>query len=134
MESCVGCLFAAYILTHDPGVGIADFFDRVSREAHQVRIPAGDAGVVTRHALADLHQRVLDVTRLLIVLKIFGQLLVRKLPPKPGVPPEQKRHEHDQPAGGKKQQPVASGHPRLGRRVDGFCDQRRGFLGRIWKS
>ena len=134
MESCVGCVFAAYILTHDPGVGITHFFDRVSREAHQVRIPAGDTGVVTGHALADLHQRVLDVTGLLIVLKIFGQLLVRKLPPKPGVPPEQKRHEHDQPAGGEKQQPVASGHPRLGRRVDGFCDRLRGFLGRIWKG
>ena len=36
--------------------------------------------------------------------KIFVQLFIRKLPAEPGVPPEQKRHQNDQPAGEEKQE------------------------------
>ena len=55
---------------------------------------------MTRHALAQLHQRMLDVTRLLPIVEVLVQLLVGELPSEPGVPPEQERHEDDQPAGG----------------------------------
>jgi hypothetical protein len=47
------------------------------------------------HALTELHQRMLYVTRMLFVMQIFADLLVGKLAPKPRVPPEQQRHEHD---------------------------------------
>jgi hypothetical protein len=43
-------------------------------------------------ALAYLHQSLLDVARLLCVVQVFSELLVRKFPAKPGVPPEQKGH------------------------------------------
>ena len=75
MKSRAGCVFAADVLAHDPGVGVADFLNRVRRQANHVRIPARDAGVVPRHALADLHQGMLDVTRLLVVLQVLGSCL-----------------------------------------------------------
>src|SRR5213595_3657912 len=64
-----------------------------------------------RHAFADLHQRVLNMARLLRVLEILTDLLVRELPSEPGVPPEQKGHEHDQPRGHEEQDAIAGGHP-----------------------
>ena len=71
VESCVGCAFTAYILTHDPGVGSTDFFDGVSREAHQVRIPAVTPGHdVSRSPIAPARAECDAVYR----PEIFGQL------------------------------------------------------------
>src|SRR6202011_1758089 len=107
--------------------------DRVGRQANHIWIPVRGTRVTACHALTDLHQGMLDVTRLLFILQVLGELLVRKLTPEPGVPPEQKWHENDQPARGEKKQSVASGHTRLGRGSDGFWVWRRSFLSRVWK-
>ena len=69
------------------------------------------------HAFTDLNQGMLNVASMFVVAQVCSDLLVGKLPPEPGIPPEQKRHQHDQPRGQKKQQTLTRGHamPRLGR-------------------
>jgi hypothetical protein len=62
------------------------------------------------HALAELHESMLDVTRVLIVVQVFADLFVGNLASKPGVPPEQERHEYDQPRGEEEEQSIAGGH------------------------
>ncbi len=94
------------VLSHDPGVGVAHFIHGIGRQANQFRIKARDRRVVFCHALANLHQRVLDVPRMLIILQILGNFGVRERPSKPGVPPEKKRHEHDEPGNEEEQQPL----------------------------
>jgi hypothetical protein len=42
---------------------------------------------------------VLDVARLLVVVEVLSELLVGEMAAKPGIPPEQKRHEDDEPSG-----------------------------------
>ena len=91
------------VLAHDPGVSIADFFYWIARHMYEIGIPLLDRGILMRHPIAHLHQRLLNVPRLLFVVQIFRQLLVGKMPPKPGVPPEQERHENDQPTRGEEQ-------------------------------
>jgi hypothetical protein len=78
------------VLAHHPSVGVTHFVHGIRRQANDIRIPAGYASIVPADTLANLHQGVLDVPRLLVVLEIFGHSLVRKLAAKPGVPPEQK--------------------------------------------
>src|SRR5215472_13689230 len=52
-----------------------------------------------------------------LILEIGGHLLVRQGTAKPRVPPEQERHQDDQPRGKEKQQPIAPRHARpTGRR------------------
>jgi len=51
---------------------------------------------------------------MLLVLQILGQLFVGELAAEPGVPPEQERHQHDQPRGQEEKQPVTRGHARTG--------------------
>ncbi len=64
------------VLAHDPGVRVADFFHGMRRKARELRVPARCARIVAGHALAQLHQSVLDVTGVLVVVQIFGDLLV----------------------------------------------------------
>src|SRR4029077_1934400 len=61
------------------------------------RIPARRSRIVAAHALAELHEGMLDVARVLFVLEVFVNLPVRKPAAEPGVPPEQEGHEDDQP-------------------------------------
>ena len=114
VESGAGSVVAGGVLAHDPGIGVADFLNRVRGQADDVWIPTRDTGVVTRYSLADLHQGMLDVTRFSIVLQVLDQLFVGKLPAEPGIPPEQKRHQDDQPGGKKEQEAVTRGHAGLG--------------------
>jgi hypothetical protein len=65
---------------------------------------------MTTHALTQLHECMLDVSRVLRIVQVFGDLLIREMASEPGAPPEQKRHEDDQPGSQKKQQPFARGH------------------------
>src|SRR5215469_14651916 len=90
---------AGGILSHDPGVGIANLLDGMGGETDEVGIPAPGVSVGVRHAVAELDERVLDVTRLLLVVQIFGKLRIREVASKPGIPPEEKGHEDDQPSG-----------------------------------
>jgi hypothetical protein len=83
---------AGRILSHHPGVGVAYFFDRIRSQLRNLRIPLRHARIVPSHALADLHQRMLNVPGMLFVLQIFRQLFVGKLAAEPSIPPEQKRH------------------------------------------
>ena len=87
VEACAG-----NVLTHDPGIGVADFLHRIFGEPNQVRIPLFGGGGAVRHAVAELHQRVLNVPRLLVVAKIFIQLVIGELASEPGIPPEKERH------------------------------------------
>src|SRR5208282_429611 len=72
MESGGGCFFADDILAHDPGVGVADFFDGIGGQANDLGIPLDHAWVVSSHAFADLYQGVLNVSGMLLVLQILG--------------------------------------------------------------
>ncbi len=90
MKSCTG-----RVLPHDPGVGVADFFDGIGGQADEVGIPALRGGVIVRHAIAKLDEGVLDVPRLPLVVQVFGELLVGEMAAKPRIPPEQEWHEDD---------------------------------------
>src|SRR5260370_13335331 len=79
-------------------------------EAHHFRIPALHARVVAAHELTQLHERMLDVTGVLFILQICADLLVGELASEPGGPPEQERHEDDQPGGNEKKRAIARGH------------------------
>ena len=47
--------WAEGVLAHDPGVGVADFFYRVCRQAKQVGIPLLRIRVRVAHAIAELY-------------------------------------------------------------------------------
>src|SRR6267154_132965 len=51
-----------------------------------------------------------------LVVQEFADLLAGELAPKPGVPPEQERHEDDQPGGEEKQRTIPRGHLVMRRR------------------
>src|SRR5580692_6489774 len=102
------------VLSHNPCVGVENFLNGVSGEAGQFRIPRGSDHVMPTHAFAQLHKRVLDVARMLAVVQIFANLLIRELPSKPGAPPKQERHQHDQPRSEEEEQTIARGHPMAG--------------------
>src|SRR5277367_48943 len=99
------------VLSHDPSVGVANFLNGISGEAGQFRIPRGNDPIMPTHAFAQLHKRVLDVARMLVVVQIFPDLLIRELPSEPGAPPKQERHQHDQPCSEEEEQTIARGHP-----------------------
>jgi hypothetical protein len=67
-----------------------------------------------------LHQRVLDVSWLFVVVKVFRELLVGQMAPKPSAPPEKKRHEDYKPTGGKKKKFLGARHAALGLCGNGF--------------
>ena len=52
----------------------------------------------------------LDVARVLVVIQVFGDLRVGEMATEPGAPPEQERHEHNQPGDEEKEQSIAGGH------------------------
>jgi len=54
------------------------------------------------HAFAELHERMLDVTWMLVIVQILADLFVRELAAKPRAPPKQEGHQHDQPCGEEK--------------------------------
>src|SRR4029077_12310483 len=87
------------ILTHDPGVGVAHFFDGMRGKTDHFRMPSRRSGIVAAHALAELHESMLDVARVLFVLEVFGDLPVGEAAAEPGVPPEEEGHENDEPGG-----------------------------------
>jgi len=70
---------------------------------------------VVAHALAELNEGVLDVARMLFVLKVLSDLFVGEPAAKPGVPPEKERHQHDQPSGNENERAIARGHFVMGR-------------------
>src|SRR5205807_9983669 len=61
----------------------------------------------------------LDVAWMLFISEVFGDLFIGELASKPGVPPEQERHEDDQPGGDEKERAIPRGH---------FVMRRRGRL------
>src|SRR5580704_3282067 len=85
-----------------------------------------------RNPFADLHQRLLNVPRLLAVVQILVQLLIGEMPPEPGIPPEQKRHEYDQPAGGEKQNFLCARHAALRLGLKGLDRFRWNCVQRVW--
>jgi hypothetical protein len=58
-----------------------------------------------------------------IVLQIFGDFFVGKMTAKPGVPPEEEGHEHEQPARDEEEDAMTGGHTGAlgGRLGHGFC-------------
>src|SRR5579862_3047138 len=105
---------ARSVLAHDPCIRVAYFFDFVSGKLSELRIPPHYRRIFSQHTLSYLHQRMLDVTWMLVVSQVGGKLFIGQLSAEPGIPPEKKRHEHDQPAGHKKKNTVAGGHPGTG--------------------
>src|SRR5258708_36499990 len=80
------------------------------------RIPARHYRVAAPHALTQLHERMLDMARMLFIVEKFGDLLIGEPAAEPGVPPKQKRHEHDQPGSQEKEEAAARGHLVMRRR------------------
>src|SRR4029077_12850248 len=69
------------------------------------------------------------------VMKVCGELLVGELAAEPGVPPEEERHQADQPGGEEKEKFLGAGHAGLG--FFGFCERlKRNLMSRhelrIW--
>ena len=98
------------VLPHHPCVGIAHFLYWMRCQTDQFRIPALDGRVATHDSFANLHQCVLDVPRAFVVRQVLRDLLIGKLPAKPGVPPEEEGKQHDEPCGEIKKQPRARRH------------------------
>src|SRR5260370_10641793 len=99
-------------------------------------IPTNDAGIVVAHAVTELNEGVLDMTRMLFVLKILGNLFVREPAAKPGVPPEEERHEDDQPGGDENERAIARGHFVMrggGRLLRGGIEENFGVGGSFWR-
>jgi hypothetical protein len=80
-------------------------------QTNQVWVPASRGCIVPRHAFSHLDQGMLNVPGVPIVSEVLGDLPIGKRAAEPGVPPEQERHEHDQPAGDKENDAVARRHP-----------------------
>ena len=106
LEQCLVKACAGGVLPKNPGVGVSDFFHVVCRETHEIGIPLSDRSVVTRHSFAHLDERMLDVARMCFFVQIFRDFLVGKMAAKPGVPPEQERHQDDQPPSDEEQDAV----------------------------
>src|SRR5260370_19312305 len=79
-------------------------------QADQFGIPARGGSVMPSHALTELDESVLDVAGMLFILEVFCDLPVGKAATEPGVPPEEERHEDDQPGGDENQGAIARGH------------------------
>ena len=105
---------ACGVLAHHPGVRVAHFFDGMRGEANKFGIPSRGLRVAARDALANLHERMLDVARVLVVRQVLRDLLIGKLAAEPGVPPKKERKQHDEPRGEIKKQARARGHAVVG--------------------
>ena len=106
------------------------------RKPHQVGIPLlHPLHLVAVHALANLHERMLDVARLGFIVQILGQFGIAERRAKPGAMPEQKRHQHNDPSYEKEEQAIAARHlaTRLDRRFHG-CRGRGGHSSWIIKE
>ncbi len=101
---------AGSVLAHDPGISVANFFDRVGGKTDHFWVPEAHARVVASHALTELNERVLDAAWVLFILEVFGDLFVGELASEPSVPPEEERHQDDQPGGNEKEGAIARGH------------------------
>ena len=99
------------VLSHDPGVGVANFLNGISGEAGQFRIPRGSDHVMPAHAFAQLHKRVLDVARMLAVVQIFADLLIRELPSNQVLHQNKNGINTISHAIGREEQTIARGHP-----------------------
>src|ERR1700674_480667 len=73
-------------------------------------MPACCTRVVPAHALAELHNGVLDVPRMTIVVEVFAHLFGSERAAKPGAPPKHERHEYHEPRRHEKYKPVTLGH------------------------
>jgi len=104
------------VLSHDPGVSIANFFDWRSSQSDNLRIPTRGVCIAALHAFAKLHKGVLYVAGVLLIVEVFAELLVRELAAEPGIPPEEKRHEHDEPGDEEKKKTIACRHATGARR------------------
>ncbi len=123
------------VLAHHPGVGVADFFDRMRSQANHFRIPVHRGGIVVVHALTELDEGMLDMTRVLFILEVFGDLSVGKPAAEPGVPPEEERHQDDQPGGYEKEGAIARGHFVMrggGGLLGGGIEENFGVSGSFW--
>src|SRR5260370_3671954 len=93
------------------------------------------------HTVRELREGVLDVGRMLFVLKVFGDLSVGEPAAEPGVPPEEERHQDDQPGGDEDEGTIAGRHfvvrggGRLLRRgIEGKFGVGGSFWGRWWRG
>src|SRR6266850_7838511 len=102
-------------------------------ETNQFGVPARRNWIAAPHALTQLHQRMLDVARMLFVVEEFGDLFIGELAAEPSVPPEQKGHEDDQPGREENEETAARGHFVMRRggslRWGVFCDDFRRIAG-----
>src|SRR5437762_10020809 len=103
----------------------------------QFRVQRPHTAVVAAHALAELDEGMLDVTRMLLIVQEFADLLAGELAPKPGVPPEQERHEDDQPGGEEKQRAIPRGHfvmRRRSRHLRGILPSKFWLITIFWRG
>ncbi len=84
MEQGIGA-----VLTHDPRRGLADLEIRTGGLRDHLRVPARDI-LTVRHALAQLHEGVLDMAWFGAVGKVRVEVGIAELAAKPGVVPEEK--------------------------------------------
>ena len=87
MEGGIGA-----VLAHDPGRGLADLEIGTGGLRDHLRVPARDI-LAVRHALAQLHEGVLDVARLGAIGKVGVEVGIAELAAEPGVIPEEKGKE-----------------------------------------
>src|SRR5215470_5969375 len=86
------------VLAHHPGICVAHFLYGMRSETRDIGIPEFSGWVLACHAVAKLHQCVLNVAGMSFVFQIFAHLSVGQRAPKPSAPPKQEWHEHDEPS------------------------------------
>src|SRR5713101_2840578 len=74
LEECFVEGGAGSVLAHDPGISVANFFDRVGGKTDHFWVPEAHARVVASHALTELNEGVLDAAWVLFILEVFGDL------------------------------------------------------------
>ncbi len=84
------------VLAHDPGVGDADFVNRIFRKDDHLRIPAADGGIAFFDACFELREDVLDFAGMAAVGEGAGDLIIGDGAAEPGGVPEKKRHQDEE--------------------------------------
>jgi hypothetical protein len=108
---------ASGVLAHNPGYGVADFLQPVVFKPDCVGIESFSRSVLAGHALAQLYESMLNVTRLLFIVQVLHHLIVRQLPSKPCASPEEKRQQHDCPCDQEEEKAAAKVRFRLSGRL-----------------
>src|SRR5215470_11429371 len=98
---------ARSVLAHDPSVRVAHLFDGMGGEPNDVGIPSLRGYVLPCYTVAELHQCVLDMSRMLFIVQVFADSLLGKRAAKPSAPPKQERHQHDEPGREEKKYAIA---------------------------